>query len=190
MTSIGRSERDRSLAAAVPEIGAGAPADEKGVRRGRPSVPRTWLAAIAGVLVLPLVVAATLTFTAAGSSGSASNAAAARLVSAADMENEYGIRVTLVAITAAGGLVDLRFTVLDKEKAAHILHDAAAMPELLVETSGAVLSAPKAMAHKLTLLDGATYFLLYPNAGGVIQRGTGVSVVIDGIRLAAIDAQS
>ena len=111
-------------------------------------------------------------------------------MSAADLEEEYGIRVTLVAITAAGGLVDLRFTVLDREKAAHILHDAAAMPELFVESSGAVLSAPKAMAHKLTLLDGATYFLLYPNSGGAIQAGTGVSVVIDGIRLAPIDAQS
>lgn len=190
MTSIGRSERDRSLAAAVPETGDLAPVEPAGGRLGRRRPPRTWLAAIAGVLVLPLIVAASLTFTAAGSSDSASNAAAARLVSAADLEEEYGIRVTLVAITAAGGLVDLRFTVLDREKAAHILHDAAAMPELFVESSGAVLSAPKAMAHKLTLLDGATYFLLYPNSGGVIQAGTGVSVVIDGIRLAPIDAQS
>ncbi len=191
MTSTERSERDRGLPAAVPEAGDPAPAEMEGGRRGRPSVPRTWLAAIAGVLVLPLLVAATLTYTASGSSDLAARAAAARVVSAADMEAEYGVRVNLVAVTADGGLVDVRFTVVDKDKAGHILHDSASMPDLYVESTGAVLSTRNPMAHKqITLLDGATYFLLYPNSGGAIQRGTGVSVVIDGIRLEPVDAQS
>ena len=142
------------------------------------------------MIVLPVAVAASLTFTATPSDDVAANAAAARVVSAADLESEYGVRVNLVAVTAAGGLVDVRFTVVDKDKAEHIFHDAAAMPVLLVEASGAVLSAPKPMAHKLVLLDGATYFILFPNSGGVIQRGTPVSVVIDSVRLASIEAQS
>lgn len=192
MTTIGRSDGDRSLVAAVPEPGNAGPAplEPARVSPARRLPRRTWLAAMAGVVILPIAVAAVLTVTAAGSIGSVSDAAAARVVSAADMEEEYGIKVNLVGVTAAGGLVDLRFTVVDKDKAAHVLHDAASMPELLVESRGAVLSAPKPMAHKLTLLDGASYFLLFPNSGGVVQGGTPVSVVIDRIRLAPIDAQS
>lgn len=152
--------------------------------------PRSWFAAVVGVLILPMLVAATITFSTGGAGADASNAAAARLVSAADMESEYGIRVDLVAVIAGGGLVNLQFTVIDKEKAAHIFHEPTVRPELFVEASGAVLRAPKAMAHKMTLLDGASYFMLFPNSGGAVQRGVGVSVVIDGIRLAAIDAQS
>jgi hypothetical protein len=146
--------------------------------------------AIAAALVLPVAVAAGLTWTASTTDLFASRAQDARVVSPSDMEESYGIRVDLVAVTADGGLIDLRFTVLDKEKAGHVLHDADTLPELLVASSGAVLRAPQPHAHKLQLVDGASYFLLFPNAGGAIQAGTPVSVVIDQIRLEALDAQS
>lgn len=177
--------------AAAPARGAVVPspaAEAAGEGRGR-SPLRILATAIAGTLVLPLVVAAGLTFGAAGASHPGSDAADARVVSAADLEREFGIRVGMIAVTADGGLVDVRFTVVDSGKAGHILHDAATLPELLVETSGAVLRAPQPHAHKLTLADGATYFLLFPNSGGVIQPGTPVSFVVDAIRLEAVDAQ-
>ena len=192
MTSIERSGRDRSLAAAVPETQEPVPIplEPAGSTPTRRMPRRTWLAAVAGVLVLPIAVAAGLTISAAGSGTMASNAAAARVVSAADMEQEYGIKVNLVAVTAAGGLVDVRFTVVDKDKAIHILHDGASMPELLVEPTGTVIHAPTGMRHKVTLLDGGNYFLLYSNPGGAVQAGTEVSVVIGDIRLEPLDAQS
>jgi hypothetical protein len=46
------------------------------------------------------------------------------------------------------------------------------------------------MAHKMTMLEGGTYFVLYPNSGGVVQPGTGVSVVVDDVRLAPVGAAS
>jgi hypothetical protein len=64
------------------------------------------------------------------------------------------------------------------------------MPELLVEPSGTVIHAPTGMRHKVTLLDGGNYFLLYSNPGGAVQAGTEVSVVIGDIRLEPLDAQS
>jgi hypothetical protein len=197
MTAI---DRDRGLAAAVPtadgsDPSTAAPAAEPlpvdAAGRGRrPGRIRTWLVAIAGALVLPVVVAAGLTWTAASTDVFAPKVADARVVSAADLEQEFGIKVNLVAVIADGGLVDVRFTVLDKEKAAHVLHDADTLPALLVESNGAVLRAPRPHAHKLTLVDGASYFLLFPNSGGVVQSGTPVSVVISDIRLAPLDAQS
>lgn len=196
MTTIGRSEGDRGLAVAVPETldSVPAPSEPAGVTPRRGPRLRTWMAAIAGVLVLPVAVAAVITVTTAGpGDGGAdrtANAAAARVVSATDLEQEYGIKVNLVAVTATGGLVDLRFMVVDKEKAAHALHDAGTMPELFVENSGTVLSMPKGMKHTLTLVDGARYFILYSNPGGAIQAGTQVSVVIGDVRLAPFSAQS
>ncbi len=192
MTSIERSERDRSLAAAVPEAQGPVPAppEPAGATPPRGMRRRTWIAALAAVLILPMAVAAGLTWSAGTGLESDADVAAARVVSAAKMEQDYGIRVNLVAVSAAGGMIDLRFTVTDKEKAAHVLHDATAMPELFVESSGAVVRAPTGMRHKVTLLDGGNYFILYPNPGGAIQRGTSVSVVIGSVRLAPLDAQS
>ena len=46
------------------------------------------------------------------------------------------------------------------------------MPELLVEPSGTVIRAPTGMRHKVTILDGGSYFILYSNPGGAIQAGT------------------
>ena len=186
-------ERDRSLTAAVPEAqdSAPAPTEPAGVTPRRRLRRRTWLAAIAGALVLPLAVAAAITWSTAGSSDpAAAAAAAARVVSASDLEQEYGIKVNLVAVTAGGGLVDVRFTVLDQDKALHILHDGTTMPELLVEPSGRVIHAPTGMRHKVTVLDGGTYFILYSNPGGTVQAGTQVSVVIGDIRSEPLSAQS
>ncbi len=183
--------RDGGSLAAVPDTSpADAPASEpEGPGSARSGGYRAWVTALAGLLLLPMAVVATLTVPAAIRSPAAA-AAAARVVTAEGLEEEFGIRVNLVAVTADGGLVDLRFTVLDKEKAGHLMHDAAAMPELFVERSGALLTAPHPMAHKITILDGASYFLLYPNSGGAIQSGTQVSVVIDDVRLASVTAQS
>jgi hypothetical protein len=135
------------------------------------------------------VVAVVITATVPGI-GRIANPADAPVVSAASLEDVYGLRLNIVAVTAAGGLVDVRFTVTDKDKALHVLHDASSMPALYVEASGAVLRAPKPLAHKMVLLNGATYFVLYPNSGGAIQRGTSVSVVIDSVRSQPIVAES
>jgi len=193
MTTIGRSDGDRSLTAAVPETQdpAPAPLEPAGATPARRLPRRSWLAAAAGVVLLPLAVAAVLSYSAAAA-GVPSNAdvAAARVVSAAEMEKDYGIKVNLVGVTAAGGLVDLRFTVVDQEKALHILHDATVMPALMVEPSGTVIRAPTGMRHKVTVLSGGNYFILYSNPGGAVQAGTHVSVVIGDVRLEPLDAQS
>jgi hypothetical protein len=150
---------------------------------------RSWVTILAGVILLPLMVVSSLTIPAVVLT-KADAAASARVVDAAALEAATGIRVNLVAVTAEGGLVDLRFTVIDEDKASHLMHDAATMPSLYVERSGRVLSASHPLAHKVSVLDGATYFLFYANSGGAIQGGTPVSVVVDGLRTAPLIAQS
>ncbi len=121
---------------------------------------------------------------------SVADPSSARVVSATALEADYGVRFDLVAVTASGGLVDLRFTVLDQAKAKLLFHDAASSPALFVEGSGRVLRTRKGMSHHLSLLSGGRYFVLFSNSGGAVQAGTPVSVVIDDVRLESIAAQS
>ena len=164
--------------------------DPAGARSGPSTRLGSWLLVIAGVVVLPMTMVAALTFTGSVRDPHAIDAAAARVVTPAGLEAAYGIRVTLVAVTAEGGLVDVRFTVTDQAKAAVVLAEHGAMPALFVEATGAVLSTSHPMAHKVTLIQGGSYFLLYPNSAGAVQAGTPVSIVVDDVRLAAIPAQS
>jgi hypothetical protein len=145
-----------------------------------------WAAALSAVLVVPLIVAIGLTALSPG----ATDPTSARLVSASTLEADYGVRFDMVAVTAAGGLVDLRFVVVDAAKAANLFHDSSSSPALLVDGSGAVLRMRKGMNHNISFLTGSRYFVLFPNAGGAVQRGTRVSVVIDDIRLEPIAVQS
>jgi hypothetical protein len=169
--------------AATPPVAGGAGPSPK-ARIG------SWLLVLLGVVILPVTMVVTLTFTGTVHDAHAIDAAGARIVTADALEATYGIRVTLVAVTAEGGLVDVRFTVTDQTKAAAVLAEHAAMPALFVERSGAILSTSHPMAHKVVLIQGGTYFLLYPNSAGAVQPGTPVSIVVDGVRLAAITAQS
>lgn len=166
-----------------PEAPTGAtdPAPAKSRRR-----PRPWAIALFGVLVVPLAIAVGLS--AFGTS--VPDASTAKVINAATMAADYGIKVDLVAVTAAGGLIDVRFTVVDETKAKALFHDVATMPALLVEGKNTVLRTTKGMNHNLSLLNGARYFLLFSNAGGVVQAGTQVSVVIDGVRLEPTAAES
>jgi hypothetical protein len=148
--------------------------------------PRPWAVALVGVVILPLLVSGGLS--AMGTS--VADPSSARVVSATSLEADYGVRFDLVAVTASGGLVDLRFTVLDQAKAKLLFHDAASSPALFVEGSGRVLRTRKGMTHHLSLLSGGRYFVLFSNSGGAVQAGTPVSVVIDDVRLESIAAQS
>src|SRR5262245_10831493 len=59
-------------------------------------------------------------------------------VSADGLPGRSGVRITQVAVTGGGGLVDLRFRVLDPDKA-HALHDPTTPPAVVDERSGLVL---------------------------------------------------
>jgi hypothetical protein len=128
----------------------------------------SWLVAAAGVLVVPLLVAGALTTFGAAPS----DPTQARLVSAEALQADYGIHLDMVAVTAAGGLVDMRFTVTDGAKASQLLHDPTATPAIFVPGSDSVLRMRKGMHHG-TLLTGSRYFLLFPNAGGTGHAGVG-----------------
>lgn len=100
------------------------------------------------------------------------------------IEETWGVRITQVAPTADDGLVDFRFLVLDADKASAMVSDPSRLPILRIEGGDGVVFSAASMAAKHDLGVGRTYFVLYRNAGGAIQRGTRVTVVFpDGLEL-------
>lgn len=111
-------------------------------------------------------------------------------VSREGMAARYGVDVNLVAVTAAGGLVELRYQVVDADKAAPIVHDADLSPALVNERTGQtiIMSSPP-HRHGGELQLGATYFFLLANANNALQGGDRVTLVIGDARLEHIAVQ-
>lgn len=89
-----------------------------------------------------------------------------------------GVRIVYVALTGGGGLIDLRFQVIDPSKAAAV-HDDATPPAIVDQASGLVVnSLLMGHSHSGTFTAGQTYYLVFENPGNLVQRGSMVSVLL------------
>ena len=112
------------------------------------------------------------------------------LVTTKGMAARYGIDVTLVAVTAAGGLIDFRYQVVDPDKANQVIHNLDLYPKLIVEDTGEMLalrSLPH--SHNRVLELGGTYFFLLPNAHNAVHAGSSLTLVIGDARLEHVVVQ-
>jgi|WetSurMetagenome_2_1015567.scaffolds.fasta_scaffold200851_2 hypothetical protein len=105
-----------------------------------------------------------------------------------ELEERFGIRVTLIGVTAAGGMVDFRFKVLDQEKARVLTQEHDLMPVLNVQNTDTRLAMPGGM-HSMTLQNGKVYYILFGNPKGEVKPGTPISVAFGDMQLEAIQAQ-
>jgi hypothetical protein len=105
------------------------------------------------------------------------------------IEAAWGLRFTAVIMLADNGGVELRYQVIDQAKAEKIhLGDATSnqLPTIEVEgTSHKVTPSSVLMHfHHGDMTNGATYSIVYGNAGGVVRAGVHVSIVMkDGTKL-------
>ena len=99
------------------------------------------------------------------------------------VEATAGIRVISAHVAGDGGIVDLRYQVLDPNKAAIVEGDPSRTPTITDAGTGAVLTDTAAMRHGHSMRPAGTYFLLYYNKEGVIQPGDFINVTIDGVSL-------
>ncbi|MEZ4621618.1 MAG: hypothetical protein R2867_39800 [Caldilineaceae bacterium] len=117
-------------------------------------------------------------------------ATATSIISAATLEERFGVRVTLIAVTAAGGIVDLRYRVLDKNKAEFLLGDPSNTPKLISDERGITLLPPgHATKHGTRLENDTSYYTFYPNTQTAVEPGMPVSVVFGSVQLEPIVAQ-
>ncbi len=88
------------------------------------------------------------------------------------------MKITQVAVTGDGGLVDLRYKVVDPERA-NTLHDPTTPPAVVDEESGLVVHE-LFMDHSHTgpYKTGVTYYLVFNNPGNWVHHGSRVSVML------------
>lgn len=140
-------------------------------------------------LVVAVVVAAAVGATIAIHAWSSGPAATGATPTNPAIEATWGIRVTHVAVTADGGLVELRFVVLDSDRALAMMQNVANIPVLRNEVTGALAPSVALMAAKHQISAGRESFLLYRNTRGAVKPNQPVSIVFGTLELDHVVAQ-
>jgi hypothetical protein len=110
-------------------------------------------------------------------------------ISQSVLEEKFGLRVNLVAVTAAGGLVDLRLKILDGEKAKLLLADEKNFPTLFLE-NGVILNAPADIkSQKIEFTSGGIIFIIFPNSGNMVKPDSPVTILFGETALEPIKAK-
>ena len=95
----------------------------------------------------------------------------------------FGIDVNLIGVTAAGGLIEFRYQVVDPDKADQMIRDPSLIPILVMEDTGETLVVGTPHHHVNALELGGTYFFLLANAHNAVHDGSLVTLVMGDSRL-------
>lgn len=99
------------------------------------------------------------------------------------MEDKYGVRFSFVAVTAGGGMVELRYRVVDAGKAANFGHYTETAPMLISEVTGKVVDVTIMGLHNHRVEPGRTYYVLYRNTGNAIVSHEPLTIVVGDLKL-------
>ena len=102
------------------------------------------------------------------------------------MEAALGIRFTQAAVVADGGLVEIRYVVLDTQKGSAFQNDVKHPPQLKNERNGKVAWRAALMKQGHELRPGQTYYILYLNNHNAIHRGDKIRIEAGSHRLAHV----
>jgi hypothetical protein len=105
------------------------------------------------------------------------------------LEEKYGLHMTLVAVTAAGGFVDVRIKIIDGEKAKALLSDKNNFPALWVKGRGTLNAPEDTKSQAIQFETGSTIFVMYPNSANAIKSGDAVSILFGDVALEPVEAQ-
>ena len=111
------------------------------------------------------------------------------VVSEQALAEQYGLGVNLVAVTAAGGMIDLRLKIIDAAKAKALLGDQANYPKLLVGNNVILQAEDNIASQPIKFEDGGNLFVLYPNALGEVKQGDPVSIIFGNLQVEAINSR-
>jgi hypothetical protein len=144
---------------------------------------------IIGAIALLLILAAFFLYLAWRDRQVITIPAGVERLAAADFEARYGLRVHLIGVTAAGGMIDFRLKIVDPQKAQHFLEDPTHLPELIDGKSGQALMASDGLDDDIEWTEGGILFNFYPNDNSLIKPGTPVIVQFGDKQLEPIEAQ-
>lgn len=114
----------------------------------------------------------------------ASASPAVSIISRKMLEEKYGLRLDLLAVTAAGGMVDLRLKMLDAGKARLLLQDKQNFPALLAGSKNVRLSVDEdTRSQEIKFEENGGLYLMFPNSGNAVTPGSAVTVVFGSLQL-------
>ena len=110
----------------------------------------------------------------------AQSAANSTMPNSRAMEAKTGIRILSAHVVADGGIVDVRYLVLDPNKANVIEGDPTHTPALVPASKTDALTKTAAMRKGHERREAGTYFLLYYNRGALVHPGDLIDISFDG----------
>jgi len=96
-----------------------------------------------------------------------------------ELEQQYGVKISLVANTMMGSVVDVRLTVIDPDKAHTLLENQAA----LLKGLDTLILAPHMHSHGGNRLRAGKQFVIFFPSNQVIVPGSSVSLVFGPVRV-------
>jgi hypothetical protein len=106
-----------------------------------------------------------------------------------EIEERFGVRFTGVYVVAKGGMIDLRYRVLDAGKAKNFGHYTETSPMLIAEDSGKTIEVTVMMLHNHRVEGGRIYYILFRNTDNAVKPGSKVSIQLDDITLDGVIVQ-
>jgi hypothetical protein len=106
-------------------------------------------------------------------------------LSFAQLEEQYGVQVSLVANSMMGSIVDVRLRIDDPDKAHALLQNQAA----LLLDQRALIIAPHMHSHSQSRLKAGTQFIIFFPSQQVIHPGANVSIVFGSVRVEPVAVQ-
>ena len=100
-----------------------------------------------------------------------------------EIEEKYGVRFTFVAVTAGGGMVELRYRVLDEGRAANFGHFTETAPMIIAEDTGKLVDVTIMGLHNHRVEPGRTYYVLYRNTESAVKSHRPVTIALGDLKL-------
>lgn len=140
----------------------------------------------AGRAVCVLIGGLVLTAGCASSASDAQSEAVAEPSPSA--EQQWGVEITSIRVSAAGHMIDFRYRILDAERSAP-LFERQTKPYLIDQASGKVLEVLRTAKlgplrpSNVAPAEGRIYTMIFGNTAGLISAGSKVTVVIGDFRV-------
>jgi hypothetical protein len=98
------------------------------------------------------------------------------------IEDQWGIKVLSVRLTASDYMIDFRYRILDSEKASALVQKGV-KPFLVDQATGTKMDVPKTKLGPMRQssvkpFEDRNYFILFGNPGNLVKQGSRVTVVI------------
>ena len=105
------------------------------------------------------------------------------------IEDRYGIRLTFVGLTARDGFIDVRYRVIDAEKAVDFGHYTETTPYIIAEDSGEKITVTEMGLHNHRMQPGLIFHVMYRNTANAIEHGRPVTIQVGDMAIKHIIVQ-